>query len=254
MADGDARALAVPRAVPNSYAPTHGGQPIQRRRVTALGAVSLQMLTCPACGRANPGDAGFCMGCATSLVGPSIASERRTTATALFCDLVGSTSLGEQHDPEVLQPLFHAYFDEMRAAVAQHGGRVEKLIGDAVTAIFGVAGLQDDHALRAVRAGVGMIERLAVLNARSSVPLACRIGITTSDILVPAHGEPLAGDALSTASRLQAGAEAGSVIIGEATWRLVRDAVVAEPVQAIVIGDDAAPLLAYRVVALGQVR
>lgn len=193
------------------------------------------------------------MGCATPLGGTSFATERRTTATALFCDLVGSTSLGERHDPEVLQPLFHAYFDEMRGAIVQHGGRVEKLIGDAVTAMFGLSEMNDDHAVRAVRAGVEMTERLAALNARSPVPLACRIGIMTSEILVPAHGEPLVGDALGAASLLQAKASPGSVTIAEATWRLVRDDVLAEPVGAVV-GDDGAPLGAYLVLALGQAR
>ena len=204
--------------------------------------MNLVPLTCPACGRANPGDARFCMGCATPLGRALIVDESRTIATALFCDLVGSTSLGEQHDPEVLQPVFHAYFDEMRAAVARHGGRVEKLIGDAVTAMFGLSGVHDGHALRGVQAGVEMTERLAMLNARASVPLACRVGITTSDILVPAHGEPLVGDALGAASRLQAKAGPGSVVIGEATWQLVRDAVVAKPI--------AEPVGAYLVLGL----
>jgi class 3 adenylate cyclase len=188
------------------------------------------MMTCPTCGRANPAEASFCMSCATPLGATARAHETRKTVTALFCDLVGSTTLGERHDPEVLRPLLHAYFEAMRAAVERHGGRVEKFIGDAVSAVFGLPAAHEDDALRALRAGVEMTERLAALNARSAIRLACRVGITTGKVLVPAHGEPLVGDAMNTAPRLQSSAEPGSVVLGDPTWRLVRDAVVAEPV------------------------
>ena len=94
------------------------------------------MLICPSCGIDNPDGARFCNGCGTPL-GASVASrDLRKTVTALFCDLVGSTELGENHDPEVLRPILDRYFTEMRAAVERHGGRVEKFIGDAVVAIL----------------------------------------------------------------------------------------------------------------------
>ena len=123
---------------------------------------------------------------------------------------MGSTSLGEQHDPEVLRPILDGYFTEMRSAVERHGGRVQKFIGDAVVAIFGVPNAHEDDALRAVRAGIEMQERLQTLNEASPIPLAARIGITTGEVLVPGDGKPIIGDAMNTASRLQSGAEPGS--------------------------------------------
>jgi class 3 adenylate cyclase len=117
------------------------------------------VLICPSCGIENPDGAKFCNGCGTPL-GASVASrELRKTVTALFCDLVGSTELGEKHDPEVLRPILDRYFTEMRAAVERHGGRVEKFIGDAVVAIFGVPVAHEDDGIRAVRAAVEMQER-----------------------------------------------------------------------------------------------
>lgn len=210
------------------------------------------MLTCPSCGRANPAEASFCMGCGRPLGATATAHETRKTVTALFCDLVGSTSLGEQHDPEVLRPLLDRYFAAMREAVERHGGRVEKFIGDAVSAVFGLPVAHEDDALRAVRAGVEMQERLASLNAGSPIPLSARIGITTGEVLVPGAGAPPIGDAMNTASRLQSSAEPGSVLIGEPTWRLVRDAVVAEPVEPLVLKGKAEPVPAYRVVGVAS--
>jgi class 3 adenylate cyclase/tetratricopeptide (TPR) repeat protein len=214
-------------------------------------AYAPRMLTCPACGRSSAPDAAFCAGCGTPLGATATAREVRKMVTALFCDLVGSTTLGEQHDPEVLRPLLHAYFEEMRVAVERHGGRVEKFIGDAVNAVFGLPVAHEDDALRAVRAAMEMVGRLAALSERSPIPLACRIGITTGEVLVPAHGEPLIGDAMNTAARLQAGAEPGSVVIGDATWRLVRDAVVAQPLTPLVLKGKAEPVPAYVVLEVG---
>jgi class 3 adenylate cyclase/tetratricopeptide (TPR) repeat protein len=206
------------------------------------------MLNCPSCGRANPVEASFCMGCATPLGATANVHETRKTVTALFCDLVGSTALGEQYDPEVLRPLFDRYFAAMRVAVERHGGRVEKFIGDAVCAVFGLPVAHEDDALRAVRAGLEMQERLAGLNAGSSIPLAARIGITTGEVLFRGDGAPIIGDAMNTASRLQSTAIPGSVVIGEPTFRLVREAVVVESLPALMLKGKAKAVAAYRVV------
>jgi class 3 adenylate cyclase len=96
------------------------------------------VLTCSTCGRENPDDAAFCMSCATPFAPGAPAREQRKTITVLFCDLVGSTTLAERHDPEVLRPLLQRYFEAMRTA-QRHGGRVEKFIGDAVVAVFDAA-------------------------------------------------------------------------------------------------------------------
>lgn len=187
------------------------------------------------------------MGCAAPIGATVAAREVRKTVSVLFCDLVGSTSLGETHDPEVLRPVLDRYFAAARGAVERHGGRVEKYIGDAVSAVFGLPVAHEDDALRAVRAAVEIQARLGELEASSPFPFAARIGVTTGEVLVPGDGTPLIGDTMNTAARLQAGAEPGTVLLGEPTWQLVRDAVVAEPVAPLLLRGKAEPLPAYRV-------
>ena len=179
--------------------------------------------------------------------------ETRRTVTALFCDLVGSTSLGERHDPELLRPILERYFAEMRSAVERHGGRVQKFIGDAVVAIFGVPLAHEDDGLRAVRAAVEMHERLETLNETLPIRLAARIGITTGEVVLSGDDAPVVGDAMNTASRLQSAAEPGGVLIGEPTWRLVRSAIVAEAVEPLDAKGKAEPVPAWRVVAIDPV-
>jgi class 3 adenylate cyclase/tetratricopeptide (TPR) repeat protein len=205
------------------------------------------VLICSSCGIENPDGAKFCNECATPLGASATSPAFRRIVTALFCDLVGSTTLAEQHDPEVLRPILDGYFTEMRSAVERHGGRVEKFIGDAVVAIFGLPVAHEDDALRAVRTGMEMQERMQTLNGASPIPLAARIGITTGEVLVPGDGNPIIGDAMNTASRLQSGASPGSMLIGETTWRLVRDAVVAEAVEPLNAKGKAEPVPAWRV-------
>lgn len=205
------------------------------------------MLTCSSCGHENPDGAKFCMECATTLSASASSGGARKIISALFCDLVGSTTLGEQHDPEVLRPILDGYFTEMSSAVERHGGRVQKFIGDAVVAVFGLPSAHEDDALRAVRAGIEMQERLQALNEASPIALAARIGITTGEVLVPGDGKPIVGDAMNTASRLQSGAEPGQVLIGEPTFRLVRDAVVAEAVEPVHAKGKVEPVPAFRV-------
>ena len=208
------------------------------------------MRTCPSCGTENPDGAKFCNECGAAIVASVASRELRKTVTALFCDLVGSTTLGETYDPEMLRPVLQRYFDEMRGAVELHGGRVEKFIGDAVVAIFGVPVAHEDDALRAVRAAVEMHQRLGALNAASTIPLAARIGITTGEVLVPGDDQPIIGDAMNTASRLQSAVEPGGVLIGEPTWRLVRDMVEAEAVEPLNAKGKAEPVPAWRVVTV----
>ena len=98
------------------------------------------MQTCSACGEGNSDRARFCQACGTALTSESAPGGSRKTVTVLFCDLVDSTGLGERLDPESLRPILGRYFDEMRAAIERHGGVVEKFIGDAVLAVFGIPG------------------------------------------------------------------------------------------------------------------
>ena len=210
------------------------------------------MPTCPTCGKENPEGFTFCGFCSSSLES-QVTSDARKTITALFCDLVGSTALGEEHDPEVLRPVLARYFDEMRTTIERHGGRVEKFIGDAIAAVFGLPIAHEDDALRAARAAIEMQERLVVLNEDSSIPLVARIGVTTGEVLVPADDKPIVGDAMNTASRLETAAAPGEVLIGEPTYRLIRDAVVTEQMDSLELKGKAELVAAYRLVGVASI-
>src|SRR5215468_7111207 len=123
------------------------------------------MAACPRCGAANSEPARFCSACGGALesAGPQVLHVRKTV-TVLFCDVTGSTRLGDQHDPERLRQVLQQYFDEAHAVVDRHGGTVEKFIGDAVMAVFGVPVLHEDDALRAVRAAIDLRDAMVELN------------------------------------------------------------------------------------------
>src|SRR5262245_41697245 len=114
------------------------------------------MTRCPSCGQENPEGFRFCGACGTALVAAEPARELRKTVTVLFSDVTGSTAMGERLDPESTRRVMGRYFDSMRAAIERHGGTVEKFIGDAVMAVFGVPVVHEDDALRAVRAATDM--------------------------------------------------------------------------------------------------
>ena len=115
------------------------------------------MSACPTCGRELEGDFAFCPYCGATLAAtPRPSHEQRKVVSVLFCDVTGSTELGEQLDPEALRALLARYFEQMKAIIERHGGSVEKFIGDAVMAVFGVPIVHEDDALRAVRAAVEM--------------------------------------------------------------------------------------------------
>jgi class 3 adenylate cyclase/tetratricopeptide (TPR) repeat protein len=209
------------------------------------------MLICPSCSAENPEGQRFCGDCGIKLEAPSV-HEARKIITALFCDLVGSTALGEAHDPEVLRPVLARYFDEMRTTIERHGGRVEKFIGDAIAAVFGLPIAHEDDALRAARAAIEMQERLVVLNEASPIPLVARIGVTTGEVLVPADDKPIVGDALNTASRLETAAAPGEVLIGEPTYRLIRDAVMAEQMEPLELKGKAEVVPVFRLVGVAS--
>src|SRR5881394_494249 len=118
------------------------------------------MRTCSSCGAENPADARFCNSCGTALAETRPAREQRKVVTVLFCDVTGSTALGERLDPESLRALLARYFEQMKGIVERHGGTVEKFIGDAVMAVFGVPVVHEDDALRALRAAQQMRDLL----------------------------------------------------------------------------------------------
>jgi class 3 adenylate cyclase/tetratricopeptide (TPR) repeat protein len=185
--------------------------------------------------------------------------EVRKTVSVLFADVTGSTSMGERLDPEPLRHVMTRYFEEMRTVIEGHGGTVEKFIGDAVMAVFGVPILHEDDALRACRAAEEMQEAIARLNEELSVQLGVRlevrIGVNTGEVVAgdPSAGQALVtGDAVNVAARLEQGAEPGEILIGEGTHRLVRDAARSAPVGGLDAKGKADPIPAHRL--LGVVR
>ena len=163
--------------------------------------------------------------------------------TVLFCDVVGSTALGESVDPEALRTLLARYFEQMKAIVERHGGSVEKFVGDAVMAVFGVPQLHEDDALRAVRAAVEMRDALPELGVQA------RIGVNTGEVVVGTSERLATGDAVNVAARLEQNAGAGEVLLGPETAQLVRDAVETEELSLELKGKSK-PLAAHRLLAL----
>jgi class 3 adenylate cyclase len=186
----------------------------------------------------------------------------RKTVTMLFADVTGSTTLGEQLDAETLRRVLERYFEEMRATLHRHGGSVEKFVGDAVLAVFGIPVAHEDDALRAVRAGLAMRDALTLLNTElarewSGVELGMRIGINTGEVVAadPRHGERFAtGSAVNLAARLEQAADPGEVLIGSATYALVRDAIEAVETEPLALKNVSQPTRAYRVVRVREER
>ena len=160
--------------------------------------------------------------------------------TVVFCDLTGSTALGESLDPERLRALLARYFEAMKAIVESHGGSVEKFIGDAVMAVFGVPVVHEDDALRAVRAAAEMRDALPELG------LEGRIGVMTGEVVTGTAERLVTGDPVNVAARLEQAAAPGDVLIGETTLALVADAVDVDPVEPLQLKGKAEPVPAYR--------
>jgi class 3 adenylate cyclase/tetratricopeptide (TPR) repeat protein len=203
---------------------------------------------CPSCGRENPDGFRFCGACGSSLAAPGV--ERRKLATILFCDVTGSTAIGERADPETVRELMFRYFHEMRAALERHGGTVEKFIGDAVMAVFGVPEAHEDDPLRACRAALEMQQRMddlsPELERRFGVRLQARIGVNTGEVVAGEGRETfVTGDAVNVAARLEQAAAPGQVVIGEPTYRLVAEAVEVEPLAPVAAKGKAEPLPAF---------
>ena len=152
------------------------------------------------------------------------AREVRKVVTVLFCDLTGSTAIGDRTDPEALRALMRRYYETARVVLERHGGTVEKFVGDAVMAVFGIPVATEDDALRAVRAAVELRDTVHELG------LEARIGVNTGDVVAGEGDTLVTGDAVNVAARLEQAAAPGEVLLGDATMRLVRDAVTSEPV------------------------
>ena len=192
------------------------------------------MLVCASCGAENREGARFCDSCGAPLAETAPAREVRKVVTVLFCDVSGSTALGERIDPESLRRVMSRYFETAKAIVERHGGTVEKFIGDAVMAVFGVPTVHEDDALRAVRAAGELRGGLGELNEELErdygTQLELRMGVNTGEVVTGTEERLATGDAVNIAARLEQAAQPGEVLLGEETHGLVRAAVNAEAV------------------------
>jgi class 3 adenylate cyclase/tetratricopeptide (TPR) repeat protein len=172
--------------------------------------------------------------------------QQRKTVTVVFCDVVGSTALGASADPEAVTLMLGRYFERMKAIVERHGGTVEKFIGDAVVAVFGVPVAHEDDGLRALRAAVEMRDALPELQVHA------RIGVNTGEIVTSGFGTLVTGDAINVAARLEQAAAPGEVLVGAATLALVADAASVEELEPLELKGKAEPVAAFRLLAIGE--
>jgi class 3 adenylate cyclase/tetratricopeptide (TPR) repeat protein len=219
-------------------------------------------LTCTSCGSELRPGARFCADCgAATAAGPTAVADEpapkgtaRKIASVLFGDLVGFTTLSESRDAEEVRELLTAYFDECRAVVGRYGGELEKFIGDAVMAVWGLPVTREDDAERAVRAGLELVERVAALGDRIGMPgLAMRVGITTAEVAVNlgATGQGMvAGDPVNTAARIQSTAEPGEVWVDETTRAFSSSAIAFDDAGSHAMKGKAEPLPLWKVRAV----
>jgi predicted ATPase/class 3 adenylate cyclase len=185
------------------------------------------------------------------------AREVRKVVTVVFSDVVSSTELGETTDPEAVRRVMFRWYKAMRSVIERHGGAVEKFAGDEIMAVFGVPAVHEDDAVRAARAAAEMRERLTALNgeleASVGVHLAARIGINTGQAVagdVSSGQTFVTGDAVNLARRLEQTAGAGEIVIGEATYALVKDAVTVRPLEPVVVKGKREPVTSFRLDAV----
>jgi len=208
---------------------------------------------CPICSEENPATARFCQACGARLTRVSEPRQVRKFVTLVFSDVTGSTAIGEGRDPESIRGAMDRYFAEMRSVIERHGGTVEKFVGDAVMAAFGIPVVREDDALRAVRAAAemrGALERLNhELETEWGVRIAVRTGVNTGEVVAgdATTRETFAtGDTVNTAARLEQAAKPNEILLGHQTYRLVRDAVAVEPVEPLTLKGKTQPVAAYR--------
>ena len=187
-------------------------------------------MRCTACGEDNPDGFRWCGFCGSALTTAPTAPGRKVV-TLVFADVTGSTALGERLDSESVRWVMSRFFEVAREVLERHGGTVEKFIGDAVMAAFGIPRVREDDALRGVRAALELRDRLHDLGreveGRYGSGIGVRIGVNTGEVVAGAAAAQQAfasGDAVNVAARLEQAAAPGEVLIGEATLRLVRDA------------------------------
>ena len=194
---------------------------------------------------------GFCTAPLDQVAAP--VAEERKVISVLFCDLVGFTASSDEADPEDVRARLRPYHARVRHEVERFGGVVEKFIGDAVMATFGVPVAHEDDAERAVRAGLRILEAIGDLNERDAgLDLQVRIGIDTGEAVVALDagfepGEGILADVVNTAARLQSAAPVGRVVVGEATFLATRQVFDFEALAPVSLKGKVAPVALWRV-------
>jgi class 3 adenylate cyclase/tetratricopeptide (TPR) repeat protein len=215
------------------------------------------VLTCPNCGEENPERARFCLACGTPFgaAAPDEAAEERKVVSVLFVDLVGFTARSDRADPEDVRATLRPYHAMLKREIERFGGTVEKFIGDAVMAVYGAPVAHEDDAERAVRSALRIAEAIPELNEEHpELELAVRAAVNTGEAVVslgarPERGEGIVtGDVVNTASRLQAEAPVGGVVVGEVTHRATRDVIRYEELPAVTVKGKAEPVPIWRAV------
>ena len=212
-------------------------------------------LACGGCGAELSPEARFCPACGAATAAPKVptlsAGEELKVISVLFCDLVGFTSHTERTDPEAVRERLTLYHARVRADVERFGGRVEKLMGDGVFAVFGAPTVHEDDPERAVRAALRIQESLAELNAADpALELAVRVAVTTGEAILQLTETPdregIIGDVVNTASRLQGVAPVGSVVVDERTYSGLREVVEFQPLDPVEVKGKAGSIAIWR--------
>ena len=213
----------------------------------------------PACGEENPASFLVCGMCGTELASTAAVRDSRKTVTIVFADPKPAALDGVTPSPEALRDVMTRYFEAMRVPLEAHGGTVERFIGDAVMAVFGLPVRHEDDALRAVRAAAAMQAALPTLNDQlrltSGMEIGNHVGVNTGEVIAgdARLGQRLVtGDAVNTAARLEQAAGAGEIVLGALTYRLARDQIEAEPMAPLTLKGKAEPYAAYRLVNVAQ--
>ncbi len=243
-------------------------QPVEAVRLIGIRATPdartadgvIRRRTCRQCGADNPPDAAACLTCGATLGVGVMRQESRKTVSIVFADPKPTTSSGEAPTAEAFRDVMSHYFEAMRIILERHGGTVEKFIGDAVMAVFGLPVRHEDDALRAARAAFDMQAALPALNAAferdHGITLQNHIGVNTGEVVAgdASLGQRLVtGDAVNVAARLEQSAHAQEVLVGDLTYRLIRDLVDVEVVEPLQLKGKAEPVPAYRLLAIRSV-
>jgi class 3 adenylate cyclase/tetratricopeptide (TPR) repeat protein len=203
--------------------------------------------------------ARFCPACGAALAGAPEPGDRRKVVTVVYVDVVGSTELGERVDDETLRWAMQRWFAAMGQTVERHGGTVERYVGDALMAVFGIPVAHEDDALRAVRTALDMRDEVAELHEElhgaRGVELAVRIGLNTGEVVTGAAvagGSFTTGDAVNVAARLEQAAQPGEILLGRDTHRLVAHAIEAEAVEPLTVKGKSEPVEAFRLLGVAR--